>query len=266
MNPLDLSGKVVLLTGAGGLLGRSMSRAICAAGADLVLVGRRVDALQAQINALPVDQRGRCQALACDITQPQAPKQILDAIQKRHSRLDGLVNNAYAGTVGPLETIGAGDFMQACNYNLAAPFALVKTLLPLLERDPAQGRHSASVVNIASMYGSVSPDPTIYADSGKNNPVHYGATKAGMIQMTRYLACHLGGRGVRVNSISPGPFPDTSADPGIPGFYAALARKVPMGRTGYPEEVAGPVVFLLSDSASFINGVNLPVDGGWTAW
>ena len=116
------------------------------------------------------------------------------------------------------------------------------------------------------MYGTVSPDPSIYKDSGRNNPVHYGASKGGMIQMTRYLACHLGARGVRVNSLSPGPFPDQSVDPGIEGFYEALASKVPMKRVGRPEDLAGPLVFLLSDAASFVNGVNLPVDGGWTAW
>jgi NAD(P)-dependent dehydrogenase (short-subunit alcohol dehydrogenase family) len=116
------------------------------------------------------------------------------------------------------------------------------------------------------MYGMVSPDPSIYRDSGKNNPAHYGATKAGMIQLTRYLACHLSPGRVRVNCVSPGPFPDTDVDPGIPEFYDKLAAKVPMGRSGNPEEAAGPVVFLLSEAASYVNGANLAVDGGWTAW
>jgi NAD(P)-dependent dehydrogenase (short-subunit alcohol dehydrogenase family) len=116
------------------------------------------------------------------------------------------------------------------------------------------------------MYGVVSPDPSIYGDSGKNNPAHYGATKAGMIQLTRYLACNLSPGRIRVNSVSPGPFPDTEVDPGIPQFYEKLAAKVPMGRTGRPQEAAAPVVFLLSEAASYVNGANLPVDGGWTAW
>jgi len=87
-----------------------------------------------------------------------------------------------------------------------------------------------------------------------------------MIQMTRYLACHLGQHGVRVNSIAPGPFLNPELDPGIPGFCDQVTMKVPMGRIGKPEEVAGPVVFLLSDAAAYINGANLPIDGGWTAW
>jgi NAD(P)-dependent dehydrogenase (short-subunit alcohol dehydrogenase family) len=143
---------------------------------------------------------------------------------------------------------------------------LVKMLRGLLETGASRSGRSSSVVNIASMYGSVSPDPAIYGASGKNNPVHYGATKGGLIQMTRYLACHLGSAGIRVNSIAPGPFPDTQIDPGIPGFYAKLAAKVPLQRVGSPHEVAGPVVFLLSDASSYVSGANLPVDGGWTAW
>jgi len=135
-----------------------------------------------------------------------------------------------------------------------------------LKRGGVEVLGGASIVNISSMYGMVSPDPSLYADTGANNPAHYGATKAGLIQLTRYLACHIAKQGIRVNSISPGPFPKIAEDPAGSQFIKALESKVPMGRIGQPEEVAGPVTFLLSGAASYVNGANIPVDGGWTAW
>ena len=265
MNPFDLTGRVVLLTGAAGRLGSAMSHAIVAAGAELVMVGRRESALAAERERLPVLLRPRCQIIACDVTLPDAPAKLEGEVRKRFGRLHGLVNNAYAGKVGLPQAISREDFLEACSYNLVAPFELAKALAPLLE-EGARPSGTAAIVNVASMYGMVSPDPSIYGDSGRNNPAHYGATKAGMIQLTRYLACHLSPGLIRVNSVSPGPFPDTDVDPGIPGFYGKLAANVPMGRCGEPEEAAGPVVFLLSQAASYVNGANLAVDGGWTAW
>jgi NAD(P)-dependent dehydrogenase (short-subunit alcohol dehydrogenase family) len=266
MTPFDLTERVVLVTGAAGRLGRAMSRAIAEAGAELVMVGRREAELAAERERMPEAMRAHCHVVACDVTKADAGTRIESEVRKRYGCLHGLVNNAYAGKVGVPEVISRDDFLDACNYNLIAPFELVKSLIPLLEQGAVRHGGTSSVVNIASMYGTVSPDPSLYGDSGLNNPAHYGATKAGMIQLSRYLATHLSRRGIRVNSISPGPFPDTEVDPGIPGFREKLALKVPMGRIGSPEEVAGPVVFLLSDAASYINGANLPVDGGWTAW
>jgi gluconate 5-dehydrogenase len=113
----------------------------------------------------------------------------------------------------------------------------------------------------------VSPDPRIYGSSGFDNPPQYGVAKAGLIQLTRYLACHLAPEGIRVNSVSPGPFPpiETVARE-HPEFLKALENRVPLGRVGKPEEMAGVIVFLASNASSYITGANIPVDGGWTAW
>jgi gluconate 5-dehydrogenase len=128
----------------------------------------------------------------------------------------------------------------------------------------AQGR--GSIINISSMYGTVSPQPTAYRERPQyHNPPAYGAAKAGVQQYTRYAACHLAPHGVRVNGISPGPFPHGQAARDEV-FVAELEKRVPLGRIGRPEEIAGAAVFLLSDAASYITGHNLAVDGGWTAW
>ena len=98
------------------------------------------------------------------------------------------------------------------------------------------------------------------------NPIEYGVGKAGIIQMTRYLAVHWGKQNVRCNCISPGPFPNPGVQTSHPEFIERLAGKSPMGRIGQPGEIAGAVQFLLSDAASYITGQNLFVDGGWTSW
>jgi NAD(P)-dependent dehydrogenase (short-subunit alcohol dehydrogenase family) len=261
----DLIGRVILLTGAGGWLGSAMSAAITAAGAHLVMCGRHSQGLQECRQRLPEKDRDRAHVLVTDITDESDLESLRRELQTRWGVLHGLVNNAYSGHVGTLEAVSAADFQVACQYNLISPFRLTQMLRDLLDSGARQTGATSSVVNISSMYGMVSPDPSIYGDSGKNNPIHYGATKAGLLQMTRYLACHLAPT-IRVNSITPGPFPDKRNDPGIPAFYEKLAAKVPLGRTGDPAEVAAPVVFLLSPAASYINGANLAVDGGWTAW
>jgi NAD(P)-dependent dehydrogenase (short-subunit alcohol dehydrogenase family) len=265
-NMFDLEGRIVLLTGAAGYLGKAMSTAILEAGADLIMSGRRVEALEAYRYQLVPALKPHCHIVASDITKKAGVALLIQIIQARFPCIHGLVNNAYAGRSGTIDVIGPEDFITACQYNLIAPFALIKGLQPLLEIGFRKTGITSSVINIASMYGSVSSDPSVYGDSGKNNPVHYGATKGGLIQMTRYLACHLGVAGIRVNSIAPGPFPNTAIDSGIPTFFDKLADKVPLKRLGKPHEVAGPVVFLLSNAASYVNGINLAVDGGWTAW
>ena len=113
------------------------------------------------------------------------------------------------------------------------------------------------------MYGSVSPDSKIYKTLKDQNPVHYGSTKAGLIQMTKYLACNLDGKKIRVNCISPGPIPNKKASK---DFIRKLITKTPAQRIGKPIEIALPVIFLLSDFSSYVNGTNIPVDGGWTSW
>src|SRR5262249_26012439 len=155
---------------------------------------------------LPEPLRRRAYIVSADITREEDIASLYREIETRYGALHGIVNNAYAGRVGTLDAIEPADFAAACQYSLIGPFMLIKALRGLLEKGAQRTDDSSSVVNVASMYGLVSPDPAIYGDSGKNNPVHYGANKAAMIQMTRYLACHLGGK-IRVNSITPGPFP-----------------------------------------------------------
>jgi NAD(P)-dependent dehydrogenase (short-subunit alcohol dehydrogenase family) len=122
----------------------------------------------------------------------------------------------------------------------------------------------ASIINIASMYGIVSPQQRLYSSEQQSNPPFYGASKAGLIQLTKYAACEFGKEGIRVNVVSPGPFPNKETN--RRGFIDKLCKQVPLGRVGDADEIQGPLIFLASNASSFVNGENLVVDGGWTIW
>lgn len=259
-----LDGRVCFLSGATGHLGRFMSEALTSAGAHVFVNGRRKQVVEALVGELR-SNGGKASAACFDITDETAFSGCIKQIEREHGRLDVIVNNASAGRTGSLETIEPDDFEQSYRLNVVAPFRILKAALPLLKAS-AKLTAGASVVNVASMYGSVSPDPSIYGSSGANNPPSYGSAKAGLIQFTRYAACHLAAERIRVNSISPGPFPSPKYFEQDPEFYGRLRAKVPMRRTGDPREMQGPVLFLASDASSYVTGINLTVDGGWTAW
>lgn len=259
-----LDGRVAFLSGATGHLGRSMAESLAAAGAHVFLNARKADVLETF--AAELRQRGHQVSAACfDVTDEAAVQKHLSHIRERFGRLDVLVNNASAGRPGTLESAIREDFEELYRVNVVAAFRIMQAAIPLL-KEAGKLTAGSSVVNIASMYGSVSPDAAIYGTSGANNPPYYGAAKAGMIQLSRYAACHLAADRIRVNCISPGPFPAVRYLQNDPEFHEKLKAKVPMHRTGDPQELSGPLLFLASDASSYVTGVNLAVDGGWTAW
>jgi NAD(P)-dependent dehydrogenase (short-subunit alcohol dehydrogenase family) len=249
----SLKGRIAIVTGAGGHLGAAMARGLAQAGAKVHLLGRSREPLE----ALARDIGPSAQAAVLDVTDAAAVSTFLHGLPE--GRLDVLVNNAYASTAQP-----DAAFAAAYEITVTATFRLVCESLPLL-RAAVAACGGASVINIASMYGMVSPDPRVYEDSPPNPPF-YGAAKAGLIQLTRHLAAELAPERIRVNAVSPGPFPSPTSQASFPKLMRNLEKKVQLGRLGRPEELIGAVNFLASDAASYVTGINLPVDGGWTAW
>jgi NAD(P)-dependent dehydrogenase (short-subunit alcohol dehydrogenase family) len=261
----SLENKTVVLTGASGYLGAAMARGLAGAGAELILQGRDVKRLK-QCAEAAQNLGSRVHTIEADIATADGCAELIDFVADRIGHLDVLINNAYSGEAATVASSTREQFESAYGLAVTTAFDLVQKALPLFERGVVRSKQSASVINIATMYATVSPDPRIYGDSGQNNPPFYGAAKAGLLQLTRYLACHLAPQQIRVNAISPGPFPSGNLQESDPAFYQTLCSKTPMNRIGLADEIVGPVLFLASNAASYITGANIAVDGGWTAW
>lgn len=258
----SLYGKSVLVTGATGYLGRAMVLGLAELGAKVLVNGRNRPRVEQFVEEL-CEAKLAAQPAVFDVNDGQAVRHWFS--QFGNTPLHGLVNNAYAGGAGSIETATDKDFRNSYEVSLVSANRLVREALPNLRLAVKRGG-GASVVNIGSMYGMVSPDQRLYQGKNAANPPFYGAAKAALIQWTRYAACEFGIEGIRVNAVSPGPFPSTAVQATNPDFVETLAGKVPLGRIGQAEEIQGPLSFLISDASTFVNGSNLVVDGGWTCW
>lgn len=257
-----LEGSLVLVTGAGGHLGREIAAGLAKDGAVPVLNGRNRETLDALSDKLERDGF-ECVVKPADVGDSMAMAGILRELAefaaRKGLRFDGLVNNAFAGTSADASNDLGTLFGEAARINLGATAELTKQFAEL------GADHARSVVNVASIYGVVSPDPSLYPEDVPVNPIHYGATKAGLLQLTRTMAVMYATQNVRINAIVPGPFPKDSVRQDHPEFVRKLARRVPLGRLGEAPEIYPPVRFLLSTGSSYVTGASIPVDGGWTA-
>jgi len=253
----DLEGRVALVTGGAGHLGAQISEALAEAGSTVVIASRNL----ANCRKLAKEFEswgGKALALKLDITSDASAKKCVAQVRKRCKRLDVLVNNALAGSFKPAARTTSKDMNATLDGCLTSAHRLTREALPLLRKSDA-----ASVINVSTMYALVAPDPETYKGTRFLSPLGYGEAKAGMLQLTRRLAADLGEEGIRVNAISPGPFPHPHTTKSKL-FMRRLARRCVLGRYGQPVEIKGAALFLASGASSFVTGHNLVVDGGWT--
>lgn len=249
-----MEGKTVVMTGGAGYLGSAVTTALADLGANVVVADLADSRLE----------DGRLTAISCDVSDTESIRALFRETESRFGAIHVLINGATYGAgygpAGTLERMSDEDWRKGLDGSAGTVFRCTREVVPYMEK--AGG---GSIVNFGSMYGIVSPDPSIYGDSGANNPCNYGAGKAAVIQLTRYCAAHLAAKRIRVNCVSPGPFPNPRFQQDG-AFLEQLGRKTMLGRPGKAEEIAGAVVLLASGASSYMTGANIVVDGGWTAW
>jgi len=254
----SLHGKVALVTGGYGYLGSAISVALAQAGAETYVLGRSKAKFQEAFgeNRLP-----NLYFQQSDISSTESIAEAFKQIHGRHNRLDVLVNNAFYSAGQNPEQLTDEQWALGIDGNLNSVYRCIREIISYMKQ---QG--SGKIINVSSMYGMVSPDFSIYEESPASlNPPHYGAAKAGVLQLTRYFACYLGKYGVNVNTVTPGPFPNEKVQQDT-SFVERLKKKTPLNRIGCPDDLKGAFIYLASDASTYMTGQNLVLDGGWTAW
>lgn len=253
----DISGRVIVVTGACGLIGRTMTKAFEERGARLVLA----DLAKMNPEKAARELGREAMGVSTDVASAKAVTALVKTTLDRFGRVDVLVNNHQFKPVGFLEakaeTFSEELWDQIIDVNLKGTFLTCRDFGRVMLE---QGK--GSIINFASTYGVVSSNPALYTGNSLGNPVAYTASKGGVIMLTKYLAAYWAKRGVRVNCITPHGVWNNHEKT----FEERYNNFSPMGRMMQPHEIVGPAVYLASDASSYTTGANLLCEGGWTAW
>jgi len=272
-NIFNLDGKVIIITGATGLLGRNHAEAVACYGGTPVLIDlsqRVIDIFSQELNdKYKINSVG----FAINISDEKAIESNVELLMKKFGKIDGLVNNAANNpkvenskniNFSRLENFPLDIWNDDITVGLTGAFLCAKHYGFAISRNPNGG----SIVNISSDLGLIAPDQRLYAKDGisKNKqstkPVTYSVVKAGLIGLTRYLATYWVDQKVRSNAICPG-----GVENGQPEeFLTKVNFRIPMGRMAKPYEYQGALIWILSDASSYLNGAIIPIDGGRTVW
>jgi NAD(P)-dependent dehydrogenase (short-subunit alcohol dehydrogenase family) len=266
MDLFSLKGKIAIVTGACGLLGQQHCIALAEAGASVVLCDTNATSTKSQAAALGINHLG----IVVDVTLPESILKAKEQILTHYGKIDILVNNAAINDMfeNPAASLELSKFEnyplhmweQSMKVNVTGMF-----LCSQIFGTPMAEQGSGSIINIASTYGMVGPDQSIYVNKEGERAFFkspsYPTTKGAVINFTRYLASYWGNKNVRVNSLSPGGVENNQDAYFIDNYVS----KTPLGRMAKPNDYRGTLIFMASDASSYMTGANIVVDGGWTA-
>lgn len=263
----DVSGKTIVLTGATGILGSLYTLRFAEEGANVVVSDIEEDKCLSMAKEAALKTGSHCTGMAVDLASEGSVRKWARKVYDEYGCVDVLINNAATKSENffePLESFPLDDWNHVVAVNMTGVFLAVREIGSRMAE-----RGQGSIINVSSIYGVVGPDQRIYEGSfyddmgGKiNTPFVYSATKGAIVAMTRYLATYWGPKGVRTNTLTPGGVYSGQNET----FQKKYAERVPLGRMANAEDVVGAMLFLSSDASLYVNGQNLVVDGGWTAW
>jgi NAD(P)-dependent dehydrogenase (short-subunit alcohol dehydrogenase family) len=263
-NLFDLTGKIAIVTGGAGLLASEHAIALAGHGASVILADNNIDKCQAAVAQLKEQENVDVIALHCDVTSKESWQKLAADVMQQFGSIDILVNNAgftnqskSANFDSSFENFPLEDWNAILNVNLTGVFLGCQVVGAQMLR-----QQSGAIINMASLYGVVSPNHRIYPGTGISQPVAYSVSKHGVVALTKYLATLWAEKGVRVNALTPGGI--FNGHEGL--FLERFQQLNPIGRMSDKSELRGAIVYLASQASSHVVGHNLVVDGGWTAW
>ena len=249
----NIKEKVFLIIGAYGLVGKDVCKFLVDNGAIIIAVGRREEKLKDL-----KDELKNITIFKTDISNEKEVISLYKNLTKKFKKIDVLVNIAAKSTSNTFENLMAKEWDEVIATNLRGTFLMCREGV-----NCGLLKNGSSIINISSIYGIISPDQRIYGDTGINSSLVYGSSKAGVVQLTKYLATYLADRRIRVNCISPGGIFNNQPE----YFLQRYVKKTPLGRMGAVDDILGTIVFLSSKKASgYITGANIVIDGGFTIW
>ena len=265
LESFTVKNKVIVITGALGILGTAYTKGFSQTGASVVIVDLDSAPCHQKATEIAKEHGTKPLGIGCDITNRTEVERMTEEVVSKYGHIDVLVNNAAIQTehfFDPFEQFPIEDWNKVMSTNVTGMFLCSQTVAREMEK-----KQSGSIINISSIYGVVSPDQRIYEgavyrENQINTPLIYSTSKGAVISLTHYLATYLAKYNIRVNAVTPGGVYSGQNET----FVKKYSERCPLGRMAKPEEIFSAIYFLASDASSYITGHNLVVDGGWTIW